>query len=325
MDFITQLPLFNSFDSILVIVDKFSKIAVFIPTMSSITSIDLANLFIKNIFSKHGLPSSIFSDRGPLFVSSFWTNLCQQHNISREISTSYHPETDGQKERVNQILKQYLWMYVSYHQDYWNTWLPLAEFAYNNSHHSSTKHLPFFTVYGRDPQFDSVHITQENPSGRLSTKFQSVQQDVKRELEAAINRFKRCTDKSRASPPDFNPGDMVWLSSKNIKSTRSSKKLSERWLGPFPILKKVSTHAYHLNRNPSTQSSIFPSWNQSQHQQSQIRIKSLLLQSLLKKKRNGMSLKYWTQSLREQNYGIWWNGKVSVKTQKDPLGNQLKT
>ncbi|MBW0493674.1 hypothetical protein O181_033389 [Austropuccinia psidii MF-1] len=108
-------------------------------------------------------------------------------------------------------------MYVSYHQDNWNTWLPLAEFAYNDSDHSSTKQSPFFTVYGRDPQFDSAHITQDNPSGQLSTRIQLVQQDVKRELEAAINRLKRYADKSRASPPDFNPGDMVWLSSKNLK------------------------------------------------------------------------------------------------------------
>ncbi|MBW0547437.1 hypothetical protein O181_087152 [Austropuccinia psidii MF-1] len=124
-------------------------------------------------------------------------------------------------------------MYVSYHQDDWNTWLPLAEFAYNNSYHSSTKQSPFFTVYGRDPQFDSVHITQDTPAGKLSTKIQSVQQDVKRELEVSINWFKRYADKSRASPPVFNPGDMVWLSSKNIKSTRPTKKPSERWLGQF--------------------------------------------------------------------------------------------
>ncbi|MBW0521529.1 hypothetical protein O181_061244 [Austropuccinia psidii MF-1] len=228
MDFITQLPLSNSFDSILIIVDRFSKMVVFISPMSSITSLDLVHLLIKNIFSKNCLPSRIVSDRGSLFVSSFWTNLCQQLKISRDLSTAYHPETDGQTERVNQILEQYLGMYVSYHQDYWNTWLPLVEFAYNNSDHSSTKQSPFFTVYGRDPHFDSVHITQDTPAGKLSTKIQSVQEDVKRELEVAINRFKRYADKSRASPPVFNPGDMVWLSSKKIKSTRTTKKLSER-------------------------------------------------------------------------------------------------
>ncbi|MBW0532890.1 hypothetical protein O181_072605 [Austropuccinia psidii MF-1] len=241
------------------------------------------------------------------------------------MSTSYHPETDGQTERVNQILEQYLWLYVSYNQDDWNTWLPLAEFAYNNSDHSSTKKSPFFTVYGRDPQFHSVHITQDTPAGKLSTKTQSVQQDVKREIEVAINRFKRYADKSKASPPVCNPGDMIWLSSKNIKLTRPTKKLSKKWLVLFPILNKFSTHAYHLNGNPSIQFSIFPSLNQSRHQQSQIGIKSLLLQSSLKKNRNGKFLKYWIQSSREENYGIWWNGKVSVKTQKDPLGNQPKT
>ncbi|MBW0500329.1 hypothetical protein O181_040044 [Austropuccinia psidii MF-1] len=90
------------------------------------------------------------------------------------MTISYHPETDGQTQRVNQILEQYLCIYVSYHQDDWNTWLRLAEFAYNDSDHSSTKKSVFFTVYGRDPQFDSVQITQENPAVNLSTKLQSV-------------------------------------------------------------------------------------------------------------------------------------------------------
>ncbi|MBW0480197.1 hypothetical protein O181_019912 [Austropuccinia psidii MF-1] len=165
--------------------------------------------------------------------------------ISRYLSTAYHPETDGKTEMVNQILYQYLWMYVSYHQDDWNTRLSLAEFSHNNSDHSSTKQSPFFNVYGRDPQFDSAHITQDTPAGKLSIKIQSVQQDFKKGLEAAINRFKRYADKSRASPPVFNPGDMVWLSFKNIKSA-STQKLSEQWLGLFQILKKVSTHPYHL-------------------------------------------------------------------------------
>ncbi|MBW0549531.1 hypothetical protein O181_089246 [Austropuccinia psidii MF-1] len=148
-------------------------------------------------------------------------------------------------------------MYVSYHQDYWNTWLPLEEFSYNNFYHYSKKQSSFFTVYGRAPHFDSAHITQDNPAGRLSTKIQSLPQDVKRELEVAINRFKRHVDKSRACPPVFNTGDMVWLSSKNIISTRPTKKLSERWLCPFPILRKVRTHAYHL-KLPSQWKSIHP-------------------------------------------------------------------
>ncbi|MBW0508648.1 hypothetical protein O181_048363 [Austropuccinia psidii MF-1] len=223
--------------------------------MSSITSLDLSHLFINNIFSKHGLPSSIVSDRGSLFVSSFWTNICQKLKISIDLSTAYHPETDGQTERVNWILEQYLLMYLSYHQDDWTTWLPLAEFAYHNSDHYSTKQSPFLTVYGRDQHFDSVQITQDTTAGRLTIRIQSVQQDCKRKLEVSTNRFERYADKSRAGPPVCNPGEMVWLSSKNIKSTRHTKKLSERWLGPFPILKKVRTNAYHL-KLPSQWKSI---------------------------------------------------------------------
>ncbi|MBW0587187.1 hypothetical protein O181_126902, partial [Austropuccinia psidii MF-1] len=99
MDFITQLPLSNSFDSVIVVVDRFSKMAIFIPAYGTITALDLAQIFISHVFSKHGLPVSIVSDRGSLFVSSFWTQLCQKLNISRDLSTAFHPETDGQTER----------------------------------------------------------------------------------------------------------------------------------------------------------------------------------------------------------------------------------
>ncbi|MBW0476690.1 hypothetical protein O181_016405 [Austropuccinia psidii MF-1] len=132
--------------------------AVFISAYGTITSLDLAQTFINHVISKHGLPASIISDRGSLFVSSFWTQLCQKLNISRDLSTAFHPKTDGHTERVNQILEQYLWMYVSYHQDYWHTWLPLAEFAYNYAEHSSTKKSTFLTIYGSNPSFDSIHV-----------------------------------------------------------------------------------------------------------------------------------------------------------------------
>ncbi|MBW0517525.1 hypothetical protein O181_057240 [Austropuccinia psidii MF-1] len=231
--------------------------AIFIPNYGASTSLDLAQICINHVFSKHGLQAIIMSDRGSLFVSSFWTQLSQQLKISRDISTSFHPETDGQKERVNQILEKYPWMYVSYHQDYWHTWLPLAEFAYNNSEHSSTKQSPFFTIYGRNPSFDSIHIFQDSHSGKLLKKLQSVQKAVKEELESAIRRFKKCADRNRTIPPDFQPGYKVWLASKNIKTTRPTKKLSERWLGPFEVLKKIGSHAYHL-KLPQQWKSVHP-------------------------------------------------------------------
>ncbi|MBW0526389.1 hypothetical protein O181_066104 [Austropuccinia psidii MF-1] len=169
---------------------------IFISNYEKVTALDLAQIFINHVFSKRGLPASIISDRGSLFVSSFWTQLSQQLKISRDLSTSFHPETDGQKERVNQILEQYPWIYVSYHQDDWHTWLPMTEFAYNNSEHSSTKKSPFFTFYGRNLSFESIHISQDSPYGKLSTKLQSVQKAVKEELESEIRRFKKYADRN---------------------------------------------------------------------------------------------------------------------------------
>ncbi|MBW0504643.1 hypothetical protein O181_044358 [Austropuccinia psidii MF-1] len=161
MDFITQLPLTNSFDTILIVVERFSKREIFIPAYGTITALDLAQIFINHVFSKNGLPASTVSDRGPSFVSSIWTQLCQKLKISRDLLTSFNHETNGWTERVNQILGQYLWMYVSYHQDDWHTCPHLAEFAYNNAEYSSTKQSSFFIIYGRNPTFESIHISQD--------------------------------------------------------------------------------------------------------------------------------------------------------------------
>ncbi|MBW0506000.1 hypothetical protein O181_045715 [Austropuccinia psidii MF-1] len=145
-------------------------------------------------------------------------------------------------------------MYVSYHQDDWHTWLPLAEFAYNNAEHSSTKKSLFLTIYGRNPSFESIQISQDTPAGKVSTKLQSVQQVVREELQSAKKHFKKYADRNRTIPPDFQPGEKAWVATKNIKTTRTTKKLSERWLGPFEALKKFGSHAYHLK---------FPrKWNQ---------------------------------------------------------------
>ncbi|MBW0474981.1 hypothetical protein O181_014696 [Austropuccinia psidii MF-1] len=101
-------------------------------------------------------------------------------------------------------------------------------------------------MYRGNTSFDSIHISQDKPAGKLSTKLQSVQQDVKEELESAIKCFKKYADKNRASSPDFQPGNKVWLASKKIKTTLPTKKLSERWFGPFEFLKEIGSHAYHL-------------------------------------------------------------------------------
>ncbi|MBW0519634.1 hypothetical protein O181_059349 [Austropuccinia psidii MF-1] len=132
-------------------------------------------------------------------------------------------------------------MYIGYHQEDWHTWLPLAEFSYNNAEHSPTKQSLFFTVYGRDPQFDSAHITQDTPSGKLLTGIQSVQQQVKREFEVSINRLKRYADKSRAI---FN----------KFSTYSYYLKLSSQWKLIHPV--------FHISLLEQVKTSTIPTQNQ---------------------------------------------------------------
>ena len=258
MDFIKKLPESDGYDSILVVIDRLTKMAIFIPTDTTITAQDLADLFIRHIFSKHGCPVDIVSDRGSKFTSHFWTALSQALKIQQSLSTAYHPETDGQTERINQILETYLRHYVNYDQDDWYRHLPLAEFAYNNSPHSSTTMSPFFANKGFHPTLDIeiTGITDKQASVAVS-RLNDLHQHAKEEIAKAIEHFKSNADRRRLSAPDYRVGDLVMLSTKNIRTTRPTKKFSEKRLGPFKILQVVSPLAMKLDL-PKDMSALHP-------------------------------------------------------------------
>jgi len=125
MDFIEHLPESSGFTAILVIVDRLSKQGIFIPTTDSVDSAGLAKLFIRDVFSKHGVPAHVTSDRGSKFVSIFFRSLGEALNMNLHFTSGYHPEADGQTERVNQTLKQILRVFCSYQQDDWSSLLPM--------------------------------------------------------------------------------------------------------------------------------------------------------------------------------------------------------
>jgi hypothetical protein len=154
MDFIVGLPTSRAFDSILVVVDRLSKLAHFIPTVATVNASALVDVFLDRIWKLHGLPADIVSDRGSVFVSSFWNSFVSILGVRLNTSTAYHPESDGQTERVNQVLEQYLRCYLDYHQTNWVDLLPYAEYAYNSSFHSSTHLTPFEICYGYVPTLD---------------------------------------------------------------------------------------------------------------------------------------------------------------------------
>ena len=167
MDFITGLPKSGpqQHDAILVIVDRLSKMVHYIPTHESVTSEGTARLYFDNIFRLHGLSESLVSDRGTQFTPGFSHALCKLVGITQNLSTSFHLHTDGQTERVNAILEQYLQGYINYQQDNWTEILTMAEFAYNNTVSVTTGITPFFGLYGQHPRW----IIKQNPTTKAPT------------------------------------------------------------------------------------------------------------------------------------------------------------
>ena len=257
MDFIVELPPSNGYNAIYVCVDRLTKMAHFSPTTTEITSEGTANLYLQHIFKHHGLPIDIISDRGPQFTSKFTAKLLELLDIKGNKSTAFHPQSDGQTERVNQVLEQYLRIFCDYQQENWCQLLPLAEFAYNNAQHASTKVSPFYANYGYHPRctLKVLHNNDQstNPAAEnLIEKLKIIHTELRKTLETAQTRYKEQYDVQVKTNPPFKVGDLVWLSRKNITTTRPAQKLDYRQLGPYKILKIVgeSQLAFKLELPP---------------------------------------------------------------------------
>jgi hypothetical protein len=255
MDFIEALPNSKGFNSILVIVDRLTKWAIFIPTTTRIGSAKLAELVFDHLVTQHGLPNNIVSDRGSKFTSKLWRYLTARLGISLQLSTSYHPQTDGQTERVNQVVEQYLRIFTSYKQDDWSTLLPQASFVYNNTRHATTGVSPFYSNFGYHPRwFNELRegIASESPDGhRISADLSAIHDYCKDSIVEANRQHSTYYNRRRLPAPEFAVGDQVMLSMKNISTVRPTKKFDIRQSGPYPILEKVGTHAYRLQLPPS--------------------------------------------------------------------------
>ena len=208
-----------------------------------------AQLYLENVFKLHGLPSDIVSDRGSVFTSRFWTRLMELLNVKLNMSTAYHPQSDGQTERVNQVLEQYLRFYCDYQQDDWSSLLPLAEFSYNNSSHSATKMSPFMANFGYHPVFSlsAPQNTAQVPAAEsLITNLKNTHIHLVENIKTAVKSYEKFYNKKVMQQPDFPIDSKVWLIRRNITTTRPSSKLDYTKLGPFKIIKKVGNRAYKL-------------------------------------------------------------------------------
>ena len=169
MDLIGPLVTSKGKDMILVIVDRFSKKAYFLPCNTTITSQGVANLYKEHVFREHGLPRKVISDRGSQFVSNFMKSLYELLGIEANPLTAYHPQTDGQTECMNQELEEYLRIYVNEKQNDWVGWLPIAQFCHNDRQHSATGFSPIYINNGRHP-FKGLN-TQKEPTNQTAIEY----------------------------------------------------------------------------------------------------------------------------------------------------------
>ena len=248
VDFIVALPESEGKNQIMVVVDRFTKMGHFIPLIGESSAKNCADAFLQNVWKLHGLPDEIISDQDTKWTSQFWNELCEIMGIKRNLSTAFHPQSDGQTERLNQTLEQYLRTFINYDQDDWVQLLPLAEYAYNNSVTALTKMSPFYANYGYNSRTNwAKEVEVKNPASTLYAHWmESVHTKARENLEKARKAMWNYYDQKRMEAPSFKEGDLVMLDGRNIRTKRPSKKLAPKKYGPFKILKKIGTRAYKL-------------------------------------------------------------------------------
>ncbi|KAD5507781.1 hypothetical protein E3N88_15484 [Mikania micrantha] len=213
MDFISGLPFSKGFNVILVVVDRLSKYSHFIGLKHPYTAKGVADLFVKGVIRHHGIPKTIVSDCDPLFISNFWQEIFRLQGTKLQMSSAYHPKTDGQTEVVNRCLEAYLRCFASDQPKMWAQWLPWAEFWYNSTFHVSTGVTPFEMVYGKRPptifQYSQGEIRVEAVAQELKDR-DMILQGLKRHLANAQSVMKSNADKHRRELK-FMIGEWVYV------------------------------------------------------------------------------------------------------------------
>ena len=249
MDLLTDLPESEGYDAILVVVDRFSKMIRLIPTNKTMDSNALLRVCWDKVWKDFGVPRIIISDRGPQFASKITRAHNKALGIDTNLSTAYHPQSDGQSERMIQEVQKTLRPYMNHYQNNWNPQLSMVEFALNNSIRSSTGYTPFYLVLGQHPNPGKIprDLSTMPPTVEdFLSGLQKTREIAERSLHKAAEQMKKFADRKRGPTPDFEIGDKVLLDAANFPSIRPSRKLGEKRYGPFKIIKKLSDLNYQL-------------------------------------------------------------------------------
>jgi len=211
--------------------------AHFIGLHEKATAKDIADTFLRQGWKLHGLPTEIISDMDAKLSGELWESLCKMLGVKRRMSTAYHPQTDGQTERTNQVLEGYLQAFVNYDQDDWYQLLPLAEQAYNNLATNAHKMTPFFANYGFHPQTEWMKEREAHNAGAALYVhwMQDIHQQAKQTLENTRESMKKYYDRKVTVQRNIEVGDLVMLNAKIIRTKRHLKKLSPKLYGPFKV------------------------------------------------------------------------------------------
>lgn len=264
MDFITKLPQTKSgHTAIFVVVDRLSKMCKIVPTYNTVTAQEVAKLFHDKVFCSFGMPDEFISDRDSKFTSTFWKALCKLLQVQSKMSTSFHPETDGQTERYNRTIQQVIRTSLTTEYPEWDDHLHLVEFVINNSYQESVKNTPFFLNYGRHPHIPISYLVKRHkhdkiPDPRKLTtkdydakefvqKMQTLISQTQKAMQSAQARYKHYADMKRTDI-DLMEGQMVMLSTKNLTlKDLGTKKFLPKFIGPFKINAVVNKVAYKLD------------------------------------------------------------------------------
>ena len=242
MDLITGLPKWGDKDAILTIVNQgCSQAAIFLPCNTMITGPQIAQLYLDHVYKWFGLPDKIISDWDPRFTSHFGSTLMKKLNIQQNLSTAFHPQTDGLSEWKNQWVKQYLWIITSLHPEDWTSWILIATIVHNNWRNTTTKLLPNQILLGYKPTL--------TPETRVETTNQTVEDQIKTMLQKqqeAIQALNNIAWNPKGILVQFQKGDQVWLEAMNLCLPFQASKLNLKQYGPFKVQKVLSPVAYQL-------------------------------------------------------------------------------
>ena len=270
MDFVGVLPKTKTgYDMLLVFVCRLTKMIHLVPCASTAKAPDIAALFIAHIYRLHGLPSQLVSDRDPKFTSEFWQTLFKTLGSQLSMSTSNHPQTDGQTERANRTVEEMLRMFVSPYHDDWDLFLPLVEFAYNSSKHASSHHSPFELNYGfiPDDPLSAMAKSAGLPSASRSALSEHSAPDLLALLRDRLDHAKACLAEAQASQAaqynksrrsgTFTVGDKVKILRSHFaraptESESAVRKLGSAAFGPFVVKRVINPNAYELDLSDSS-------------------------------------------------------------------------